>query len=160
MGRRFERIGHLNGAWVIDDYAHHPTEVEATLKAARESLHGSQGRVIALFQPHRYTRLKALWEPFLNCFKEADEVWISDVYPASEKPIEGIEGDCFVEALKEKNASQTNQTIAYVPKAEWPQLKESLKARAGAQDIILSMGAGDVTQIFRNWEALTPPTAL
>ncbi len=157
MGRRFERIGHLNGAWVIDDYAHHPTEVEATLKAARESLHGSQGRVIALFQPHRYTRLQALWTPFLNCFKEADEVWISDVYPASEKPIAGIEGDQFVEALKK---AYPDQKIGYAPKADWPQLKTDLKDRAGGQDIILSMGAGDVTQLFRNWEALTPPTAI
>ncbi len=90
--RRFTRVGEWNGATIIDDYGHHPVEIAAVLKAARES---TKGQVIAVVQPHRYTRLKSLFEPFSTCFNDADAVIVANVYAAGEQPIEGADRDLW-----------------------------------------------------------------
>src|SRR6516225_2565380 len=95
--RRFTKTGGCNGVTVIDDYGHHPVEIAAVLKAARESYHG---KIIAVVQPHRYTRLQSLFEEFCTCFNDADAVVVADVYPAGEAPIEGIDRDHFVAGLR------------------------------------------------------------
>ena len=95
--RRFTRTGKWNGVTIIDDYGHHPVEIAAVLKAARES---TKGQVIAVVQPHRYTRLAALFEQFCTCFNDADVVIVADVYPAGEAPIEGVDRDALVQGLR------------------------------------------------------------
>src|SRR5436305_12239105 len=95
--RRFTRLGDWNGATIIDDYGHHPVEIAAVLRAARES---TKGQVIAVVQPHRYTRLQSLFEPFSTCFNDADAVIVAEVYAAGEAPIEGIDRDHLVAALR------------------------------------------------------------
>ncbi len=95
--RRFSRTGEANGVTVIDDYGHHPVEIAAVLKAARQAIQGqaTQGKVIAVVQPHRYTRLANLFEEFCTCFNDADVVLAADVYPAGEQPIEGVSGEAL-----------------------------------------------------------------
>ena len=95
--RRFTKTGEWNGVTVIDDYGHHPVEIAAVLKAARES---SNGKIIAVVQPHRYTRLQSLFEEFCTCFNDADTVVVAEVYPAGEAPIPGIDRDHFVLGLR------------------------------------------------------------
>src|ERR1019366_5090214 len=95
--RRFTRVGEWNGATIIDDYGHHPVEIAAVLKAARES---TKGQVIAVVQPHRYTRLAALFEQFCTCFNDADAVIVAPVYAAGEAPIEGADRDALVQGLR------------------------------------------------------------
>ncbi len=145
MGRRFEKVGELNHALLIDDYAHHPSEVLVTLKAAKESLQGTNGRVIAVFQPHRYSRLKALWEEFLNCFGDADLLYLTDVYAAHEPVIEGMTADAFAQKVNHPNAK-------YVPlSADFAELRAELQSVIQPGDIVLSMGAGNITKLLRNW---------
>src|ERR1700742_529315 len=95
--RRFTRASEWNGITIIDDYGHHPVEIAAVLRAARES---TKGQVIAIVQPHRYTRLQSLFEPFSTCFNDADAVIVADVYPAGEAPIEGVDRDHLVAAMR------------------------------------------------------------
>src|SRR6185437_10966871 len=101
--RRFTKVGEWNGVTIIDDYGHHPVEIAAVLKAARES---TKGQVIAVMQPHRYTRLKTLFEPFSTCFNDADAVIVANVYPAGEAPIEGADRDSLVQALRARGHRQ------------------------------------------------------
>ena len=103
MKRRFTRTGEWNGVTIIDDYGHHPVEIAAVLKAARES---TKGQVIAVVQPHRYTRLQSLFEPFSTCFNDADAVIVADVYPAGEAPIEGVDRDHLVAGLRARGHRQ------------------------------------------------------
>jgi UDP-N-acetylmuramate--alanine ligase len=95
--RRFTRTGEANGVTVIDDYAHHPVEITAVLKAARSA---SRGQVVAVVQPHRYTRLESLFEEFCACFNDADTVIVAHVYPAGEEPIPGVDHDALAEGLR------------------------------------------------------------
>jgi UDP-N-acetylmuramate--alanine ligase len=95
--RRFTKVGEWNGAAIIDDYAHNPFKIAAALKAARQAY---SGPVIAVVQPHRYTRLRDTWEQFCSCLNDADFAIIAPVYPAGEQPIEGIDRDSYVEALR------------------------------------------------------------
>src|SRR6202012_4265969 len=95
--RRFTQTGETNGITIIDDYGHHPVEIAAVLKAARES---TNGKVIAVVQPHRFTRLQSLFEEFCTCFNDADTVVVAEVYPAGEAPIAGIDRDHFVLGLR------------------------------------------------------------
>lgn len=146
MGRRFEKVGSFNNALLVDDYAHHPTEVAATLKAARESLQGGSGRVIAVFQPHRYSRLKALWDDFCGCFGDADLVYIADVYSAHEVEIEDITSERFAAGIKNAEAVYVSTNSGFEA------LQQTLKNVARPGDIILSMGAGNITRLLRGWE--------
>src|SRR6201992_3080783 len=101
--RRFTKTGETNGVTVIDDYGHHPVEIAAVLRAARES---TNGQVIAVVQPHRYTRLQSLFEQFCTCFNDADVVIVAHVYAAGEAPIEGIDRDHFVAGLRARGHRQ------------------------------------------------------
>jgi len=135
--RRFTRVGEWNGATIIDDYGHHPVEIAAVLKAARES---TKGQVIAVVQPHRYTRLKTLFEPFSTCFNDADAVIVANVYPAGEAPIEGADRDHLVEAVR---ARGHRQVIAL----EGPEkLAGLIKGMAKPGDYVVCLGAGSITQ--------------
>lgn len=151
MGRRFEKVGTLKIggglAKLVDDYGHHPTEVSVTLQAAKDAVKANDGQVIVVFQPHRYTRLKALWDDFCTCFEAADHVVITDVYAASEQPIPGVNAEDFAKAAKHPN-------VRYQPlePGQFTQIRNHVKTLAKPGDIILSMGAGNITQAFRGWE--------
>jgi UDP-N-acetylmuramate--alanine ligase len=135
--RRFTRTGEWNGVPIIDDYGHHPVEIAAVLRAARET---SSGRVIAVVQPHRFTRLAALFEQFSTCFNDADTVIVAHVYPAGEAPIPGADRDALVQGLR---AHGHRQAIAL----EGPQdLARMIKRLAQPGDIVVCLGAGNITQ--------------
>ena len=135
--RRFTRAGEWNGVTIIDDYGHHPVEIAAVLKAARDSV---TGQVIAVVQPHRYTRLKSLFEGFSTCFNDADVVVVAPVYPAGEAPIEGADRDSLVAALR---ARGHRQVIAL----EGPEkLAGIVKGLAKRGDYVVCLGAGNITQ--------------
>jgi UDP-N-acetylmuramate--alanine ligase len=135
--RRFTRVGEWNGAVIIDDYGHHPVEIAAVLKAARES---TKGKVIAVMQPHRFTRLKTLFEPFSTCFNDADAVIIAPVYPAGEAPIEGADRDHLVEAVRARGHRN-------VMPLEGPEkLAAMIRGLAKPGDYVVCLGAGSITQ--------------
>src|SRR3954464_6430765 len=135
--RRFTRVGEWNGATIIDDYGHHPVEIAAVLKAARES---TRGQVIAVMQPHRYTRLQSLFEPFSTCFNDADAVIIAEVYAAGEAPIEGIDRDHLVAALRARG----HRHVIALP--EQGKLAGIVKDLAKPGDYVVCLGAGNITQ--------------
>lgn len=135
--RRFTRAGEWNGVTIIDDYGHHPVEIAAVLKAARES---TTGQVIAVVQPHRYTRLQSLFEPFSTCFNDADAVIVAEVYPAGEAPIEGVDRDHLVAAVRARGHRQ----VIALP--EQPQLAGIVKGLARPGDYVVCLGAGNITQ--------------
>ncbi len=135
--RRFTRTGEWNGAMIFDDYGHHPVEIGAVLKAARAS---TKGQVIAIVQPHRYTRLQSLFDQFATCFNDADAVIVADVYPAGEAPIAGIDRDHLVTAIK---AHGHRQVLPLQGPEELPRLVRDI-ARPG--DYVLCLGAGSITQ--------------
>jgi UDP-N-acetylmuramate--alanine ligase len=135
--RRFTKTGDWNGVTIIDDYGHHPVEIAAVLKAARDSY---DGRVIAVVQPHRYTRLQSLFEEFCSCFNDADAVIVADVYPAGEAPIEGIDRDHFVQGLR----SHGHREVIALPKAA--DLAGIVKGLAKPGDLVVCLGAGNITQ--------------
>ena len=134
--RRFTVRGEARGITVVDDYGHHPAEVRATLRGAREAF---GRRLLCLFQPHRYTRTRDLLAEFTTSFNDADVLLLTDVYAASEDPIPGISGAALAEAVQ----ACGHKDVAYVPRAG---LAAAAAARARAGDIVLTLGAGDVTQ--------------
>jgi UDP-N-acetylmuramate--alanine ligase len=135
--RRFTRTGEWNGITVIDDYGHHPVEIAAVLKAARESVNG---KVFAVVQPHRFTRLQSLFEEFCTCFNDADAVIVADVYPAGEAPIEGIDRDHFVAGLR----AHGHREVIPLPKSS--DLAGIVKGLATSGDLVVCLGAGNITQ--------------
>ena len=138
--RRFTRTGEWNGALVFDDYGHHPVEIAAVLKAARQAIAGTEGaRVIAIHQPHRYTRLSHLFEEFCTCFNEADVVAIADVYAAGEEPIPGASRDDLVAGLI---AHGHRHARAILDEADLARLFRE-QARSG--DIFVCLGAGTIS---------------
>ncbi|SDX79007.1 UDP-N-acetylmuramate--L-alanine ligase [Albimonas donghaensis] len=139
VNRRFTRVGEWNGAPIIDDYGHHPVEIAAVLRAARQAV-GAQGRVIAVHQPHRYSRLASLFEDFCKCFNEADMVAISEVYAAGEAPVEGADRDALVAGLT-RHGHRDAVALAS-PEA----LPDYVAARARPGDIVVCLGAGSITQ--------------
>jgi len=138
VNRRFEHKGSVRGVAVVDDYGHHPTEIRATLQAAREC---GYGRVHVLFQPHRYTRTRDLMPEFAAAFADADTVEVLDIYAASEEPIAGVNSQALVEAIRIANPAKT---IEYA--ASFQQAAEKIAARAKDGDVILTLGAGSVSQ--------------
>lgn len=137
--RRFQMRGEAAGVTIIDDYAHHPTEVKATLAAARA---GRWGRVLAVFQPHRYSRTAAFADDFGASFLDADRVMVTDVYGAGEEPVPGVSGKLISDAVC---ARLPGRPVAYLPhRAE---LVAYLKSSVRAGDAVLTMGAGDVTSL-------------
>lgn len=139
MGRRFQKVGEFNGITLYDDYAHHPTEIKATLSSA-EGMSGKN--VIAVFQPHRYTRLQNLWNDFLNSFGGVDRVVVTDVYAASEAPIDGINSKKFTEELSQRISvpcEYISGNMNEVAKKLYPSLKEN--------DVVIGLGAGTITAL-------------
>ncbi len=137
--RRFTNTGEANGVTVIDDYAHHPIEIETVLKTARTAVKANNGRVIAVMQPHRYTRLQDLFEDFCKCFNDADTVIIADVYEAGEDPIEGIDKRHLVEGIKNHGH---REVIALPDRKE---LAHIVSKYVQSNDFVICMGAGDIT---------------
>jgi UDP-N-acetylmuramate--alanine ligase len=135
--RRFTKVGEVDGAIVIDDYAHHPTEIRAVLAAARE---GATERVIAIMQPHRFTRLQSLMDEFQNAFNDADVVLVTPVYPAGEEPIEGVDSAALVEGLR-AHGHRMVRTVE-----DLDELCRELRDLAAEGDMIICMGAGDITK--------------
>ena len=137
--RRFQLKGVKSGIRVLDDYAHHPTELSATLEAARDT---SDGRVIAVFQPHRYSRTRRLYHEFGSAFSAADAVLITDVYGAGELPHPGVNGKLIVDAICE---TLDHPDVYYIP--EQRDIPRTLGAISNPNDTILTMGAGDISQV-------------
>jgi UDP-N-acetylmuramate--alanine ligase len=135
--RRFTRVGDWNGVTIIDDYGHHPVEISAVLRAARESV---KGKVIAVVQPHRYTRLQALFEQFCSCFNDADTVIVAPVYSAGEQPIPGVDRDALVQGLRAHGHRQA------MPLEAPEKLAGLIKALAKPGDYVVCLGAGSITQ--------------
>ncbi|MEH2506999.1 UDP-N-acetylmuramate--alanine ligase [Bradyrhizobium sp. AZCC 1578] len=135
--RRFTRTGEWNGVTVIDDYGHHPVEIAAVLKAARDSY---SGKIIAVVQPHRFTRLQSLFEEFCTCFNDADAVIVAEVYPAGEAPIEGIDRDHFVLGLRAHGHREV------VPLPSSTELAKVVRGIANPGDLVVCLGAGNITQ--------------
>jgi UDP-N-acetylmuramate--alanine ligase len=135
--RRFTRVGQIAGATVIDDYAHHPVEIRAVLSAAREA---AGNRVIAVVQPHRYSRLGDLMDEFQTAFNDADIVFAAPVYPAGEQPIEGIDSGALVEGLKARGHRAALEIAG--PQELAARLAEIL----APGDMVVCLGAGDITR--------------
>ncbi len=134
--RRFQHVGRLREITVVDDYAHHPTEVKATLAAARE---GDWRRVVCVFQPHRFSRTKLLGSQFGPSFEDADLIVLTDVYGAGEEPEPGVSGKLLVDALLQK---APRAQVAYIPRRG--DVASFLKAQVREGDLVITMGAGDV----------------
>ena len=134
--RRFTRTGEAGGITVIDDYGHHPVEIAAVLRAARTA---GRGKVIAVVQPHRYSRLQSLFEEFCTCFNDADAVVVADVYPAGEAPIPGIDRDHLVEGLRERG----HRHVVPLPGAE--RLAETVARLGSSGDLVVCLGAGTIS---------------
>jgi len=134
--RRFTRTGEAGGITVIDDYGHHPVEIAAVLRAARGA---TQGRVIAVVQPHRFTRLKNLFEEFCSCFNDADHVIVADVYTAGEAPIEGANRDALVAGLQNRG----HRHVSPLPAPE--ALPAMIHELAQPGDLVVCLGAGSIT---------------
>ena len=135
--RRFTKTGEFNGITVIDDYGHHPVEIAAVLKAARES---TTGKIIAVVQPHRFTRLQSLFEEFCTCFNDADAVVVAEVYAAGEAPIPNIDRDHFVLGLR----AHGHRDVIPLPNAA--ELARVVKGLAESGDLVVCLGAGNITQ--------------
>ena len=136
--RRFQTKGKERGVWVVDDYAHHPTEIAVTLTAARAT---NPTRLICVFQPHRYSRTNLLRTEFGTCFAAADLLILTDVYAAGEAPIPGVSG----ETLMEEVAKQTGQDAVYLP--ERVDLERYLAQHVRAGDLVITMGAGNILEV-------------
>lgn len=135
--RRFETKGHVAGVWVVDDYAHHPTEIEATLKAAKEL---EKHRVICVFQPHRFTRTSLLLKEFARAFNAADEIYMTDIYSAGEEPIPGIDGHSIPNMIEK----ETHRKVNYISNIE--DVPSILKNVVRPNDLVITMGAGTINQ--------------
>jgi len=136
--RRFELKGEVAGIRVVDDYAHHPAEIHATLTSARS---GHGGRIVAAFQPHRYTRTRDVWEEFLTAFNEADVLILSEVYAAGEDKIPGIESATLVGAIR----AHGHRDVRFV--ADIDDVLDALVAEAKGGDLVLTLGAGSITTL-------------
>ncbi|MEX0921921.1 MAG: UDP-N-acetylmuramate--L-alanine ligase [Rhodovibrionaceae bacterium] len=135
--RRFTKTGEVGGVTVIDDYGHHPVEIAAVLRAARQA--AGEAQVIAVVQPHRYSRLQHLFEGFCSCFNDADRVIVADVYPAGEAPIEGVDKTALAEGLRARGHRQVEVL------AEAAALPGLIAAVAGPGDLVVCLGAGNIT---------------
>ena len=138
MGRRFQKVCEFNNIKIYDDYAHHPSEIKTTLSSVKNAVKET-AKVVAIFQPHRYTRLQGLWEEFKNAFDDADRLYAIDVFAAGEDEIKGITSENFISEIKHKNAKYISGNIEEASKKIYSQLEEN--------DIVITLGAGTVTKI-------------
>jgi UDP-N-acetylmuramate--alanine ligase len=150
IGRRFQKVGESRGILIIDDYAHHPSEIRATLRAAREGFPGR--RLVCAFQPHRYTRTQLLRDEFGTAFVDADAVFITDVYAAGEPAIDGVSGAMIAEAISEHDPQRAP---AYV--RERRDLCDALREAMQPGDLVMTLGAGNIwesaVQLARSLDA-------
>ena len=135
--RRFTKVGEIDGVTIIDDYGHHPVEIRAVLSAARE---GAQGRVIAVVQPHRFTRLHDLMDEFQTAFNDADIVYVAPVYAAGEQPLEGVDAAALVSGLKMRGHRAAQEISGP------DQLATELASVIKPDDLVICLGAGDITK--------------
>ena len=143
MSRRFQFRGEVAGRTVVDDYAHLPTEVRAAIAAARE---GPWGRVVVVFQPHRFSRTASLWPEFAGAFDDADVVVLTDIYAAGEVARPGVSGRLVLQAVVD---AEPRARVVYVPRrADVPRCLSAVTRRG---DVVLTLGAGDVTSIADEW---------
>jgi len=147
VGRRLEIKGERDGVLVIDDYGHHPTEIQATLSALKERY--PERRLVALFQPHRYSRTQSLYKEFANSFTKANIFCLLDIYPAGEKPLPGVTSDLIANATARSN----NGIYRWNPS----QVEEGLVSLLKSGDILLTLGAGDVWKLGEQWLAHPSP---
>lgn len=141
--RRFQIVGRVNGALIVDDYAHHPTEIMATIKAARE---GWPRQVVAVFQPHRYSRTKLLFQEFAQAFREADVVIITDIYaPPPEQPIAQISSAKLAQRIREHGGPKA---VYHIPDQD--EVAPFLRKWLGEEDLVLVMGAGPIWKVARD----------
>ncbi|MFH1098207.1 MAG: cyanophycin synthetase [Candidatus Desantisbacteria bacterium] len=144
MQRRFQIVGEANNITIIDDYVHHPTEIAATLSAVKST----NRRVVAVFQPHRYTRTKALAKDFGQCFNDADVVVVTNIYGAGEKPIEGVDASLVVKSLVESGHSR----VMFLQTPE--EIIDFLHGFVCPQDVVITLGAGDIWKVGKRlWES-------
>lgn len=136
--RRFETKGKVKDIWVVDDYAHHPTEIGVAIKAGLQT---KPKRLVAVFQPHRYSRTQLLFNDFCNCFKDCDKLIVVDIYAASEQPIEGVNSKLLVEGIRKA----TGQDVEYIPRLA--KAEEYLEGYVQSGDLVMTIGAGDVFKI-------------
>ncbi|MBO6002104.1 MAG: UDP-N-acetylmuramate--L-alanine ligase, partial [Mailhella sp.] len=137
--RRFELKGEKNGITVIDDYGHHPTEIQATIRTARQVCPGR--RLVMVFQPHRFSRTQALFGEFCQAFEQVDKLFLTEIYPASEKPIPGVNGASL--ALGIRQVSQTD--VVY--RSTFDEIVEALPGELRQGDVLITQGAGSVTKV-------------
>jgi UDP-N-acetylmuramate--alanine ligase len=140
VGRRFEQVGEARGVVVVDDYAHHPTEVAATLAAARQRF--PEARLVAVFQPHLYSRTASHGDALGIALALADLVVVTDVYAARERPLPGVSGERVAEAARRAGAS-----VVWAPGREALAGRVAEEVRAG--DVVITLGAGDITGVGR-----------
>ncbi len=146
--RRFQLKGQVNGVWIIDDYAHHPTEIKTTLESAQlfkrslyeELKEGEVNKVVAIFQPHRYSRIQGLFEDFAASLSHSDYLIVTDIYAASEQPIEGVTAQKLCEQIR----LLTNKPVHYFPKEE---IVDHVLSIVKPQDMVITLGAGDITRV-------------
>lgn len=147
MGRRFQKVAEFDGIRIFDDYAHHPTEIKTTLDSARLC---NTNRLVAIFQPHRYTRLKGLWDDFLKSFTAVDKLIVVDVYSASEDAIEGVNSKEFARCFANEDVTYIGGSMENAARKILPLLKSG--------DMVITLGAGDVTRIGGELEKLHDST--
>jgi UDP-N-acetylmuramate--alanine ligase len=136
--RRFQIKGEKRDILIVDDYGHHPVEIMATLRAART---GWERKIVAVFQPHRYTRTQALFHDFLTAFYDADVLILTDIYPAGEDRIEGVEAKALFEGIREHG----HRNVTYL--ASKQEIVDHLLRIVNPGDLVITLGAGDVWQI-------------
>ncbi|MCS7263214.1 MAG: UDP-N-acetylmuramate--L-alanine ligase [Armatimonadetes bacterium] len=137
--RRFEILGRVGGVTIVDDYAHHPTELKALLKTARSIF---SGRIWVIFQPHRFSRTEKLWKEFGNAFKDADGVWVTEIFAASEEPIEGVSGSLIYKAISQ---CEPEKLVRF--ESNWEKIVSEIQSVVAAEDALLIVGAGDIYKI-------------
>jgi UDP-N-acetylmuramate--alanine ligase len=142
--RRFTKTGEAGGVTIIDDYGHHPVEIAATLQSARQAVEATGGRVIAVVQPHRYTRLHSLFNEFCTCVDNADSVLIADVYTAGEEPIEGANRDALVEGIR----NHGHKHVLALPGEK--DLAAMLVDITQPGDFVICLGAGSISKWASN----------
>ena len=139
MGRRFEKVGEFNGVEIYDDYAHHPTEIKATLSCSKSF---KDKRIIAVFQPHRYSRFQNLWNEFMEAFDGVDELVVTDVYAACEDEIVGVNAQAFVNEFTEKSEIPCRHIAGSME-----QVAQELYKDLRPNDIVIGLGAGTITKL-------------
>jgi UDP-N-acetylmuramate--alanine ligase len=143
--RRFQHLGDVRGITIVDDYAHHPTEISATLQAARSSYPGR--RVVAAFQPHLFTRTRDFCDAFGEALCGADRIFLAEIYPARETPIEGVTSDLVAAATQ-----RLGRAVAW--QGSRSELAEALARGVEPGDVVITIGAGDITKTGAELKAL------